>query len=85
MKQIRLPKRTLILLLMLALSLTGCANNLPVVSPSLALPAPPPVVMPTLSVSYSESVQLDLQRWQKMLTDTPLIPEPTNVHGLGNK
>jgi hypothetical protein len=26
-----------------------------------------------------------LLRWQKMLTDTPLIPEPSNVHGLGNK
>jgi hypothetical protein len=23
-----------------------------------------------------------LLRWQKMLMDTPLIPEPTNEHGL---
>jgi hypothetical protein len=41
--------------------------------------------MPTLSLSYSESVQLDLQKWQKMLMDTPLIPEPSNELGLGNK
>jgi len=38
--------------------------------------------MPVLSLSYSESVQLDLQRWQKMLMDTPLIPELSNNLGL---
>jgi len=82
MKQIRLPRRTLNLLPLLVLSLTGCANSLPVVSPSVVVPAPPPVTMPQLSLSYSESVQLDLLKWQKMLTDTPLIPEPSNELGL---
>ena len=83
MKQIRLLKRTLRLLPLLALSLTGCAASLPIVPPSPMLPAPPPVTTPQPLVPYSESVQQDLQKWQKMLTDTPLIQEPINSPSQG--
>ena len=83
MKQIRPHKRMQMLLPLLVLSLTGCVASLPIVPPSPMLPAPPPVTTPQPLQPYSQSVLQDLQKWQKMLTDTPLIPEPTNSPSQG--
>lgn len=62
--RLRLP------LLVLALSLAGCATSSPPVVPPPKLPPPPSELMlEPLKGSYSERVHQLLLEWQKMLTD----------------
>lgn len=59
-------------LLVLAVSLTGCAPLLPPVQaapPKIPPPAPELMEAPDLSVSYSEAVRKLLSDWQRLLTD----------------
>lgn len=66
-----------LLLLTLALSLSGCGHNSPRPECSCpVLPAAPSVLTPIPSTSYSTSVKEDLERWRGRLTDTPLTPAP---------
>jgi len=65
--------RRLLPLLVLSLSLVGCATSSPppvVVQPA-QIPPPPPelMVQPDLSESYSDIVQRLLQTWRQRLTD----------------
>ena len=60
-------------LLVLLMSLNGCASHLPTPPPStpVQVPAPPPELMqaPTSSTSYSEHVHKLLSDWLARLTD----------------
>ena len=68
---------TLLVLLLLALSLTGCGHCLPAPpGPSPELPTTPLLATPLPSVTYSESVKLQLLDWQKSLQATPLMSKP---------
>lgn len=72
-RNVKLP--CALLLIALALSLTGCATSSPragVICP--ALPAKPSASEPQPSVTYSESVQLLLKAWRAKLDATPLTP-----------
>lgn len=64
--------------LVLAGSLTACAHNStrPDVDSGPA-PALPSATTPQPSQPYSTSVEQLLKTWQKMLTDTPLMSEPS--------
>ena len=62
--------RRLLLPLVLALSLAGCATSSPPVVQPPQIPPPPPGLMQEPSkVNYSERVRALLLQWQKMLTD----------------
>jgi hypothetical protein len=70
------------LLMLLALSVTGCATtSLPVVPPSPTLPTPPLPLTPTPSVSYSSSAQKNIQSWRQKLMATPLTQQPSSTLG----
>lgn len=63
------------ILLVLVALLTGCATtSVPPVSPCPVLPATPSVSTPQPSIPYSDSVQADLNEWQRLLQATPLTP-----------
>lgn len=65
-----------VLLLTLAVSLTGC-STVSTVPASQTCPAVPPMPSPSESQPskpYSASVQDSLRTWEKLLTDTPLTP-----------
>lgn len=60
-----------VLLLVLALSLTGCATQWVQPKPVQPVRLPPPpaeLMQPPSSGSWSESVQQLFRRWQKLLT-----------------
>lgn len=67
-----------LLLMLLALSLTGCACNSPPSAPVTVeapkLPARPPMTEPQPSQPYSESVRALLKTWRERLTATPATP-----------
>lgn len=67
-----------LMLIALALSLTGCATPSPpeVIPTPLRLPAPPPLTEPPPPKSYSDSVRERLQIWRKRLTDTQATHPP---------
>lgn len=64
-----------VMLLLLVLSVTGCATNSPP-PPSACpvLPAVPSVTTPQPSTTYSDSVRQHLSNWRAKLTATPLTP-----------
>lgn len=63
-------------LVLLALSVTGCAQTSPVCPPvSQPLPAPPLMSTPLPSQSYSSSAQNDIAEWRERLTGTQLMQE----------
>lgn len=68
-------KRTkeLLLPIVLAMSLTGCAANSTLSAPAQPAKVPPPpvelMVAPDLKESYSDSVQQLLLEWRQKLTD----------------
>lgn len=57
-------------LLLLALSLTGCATPSPP-APAVKLPARPELSEPIPLESYSERVRRNLSNWAERLTPTP--------------
>ena len=64
-------KKTLLLLLLLPVLLTGCGATLPTCEPvSQPLPAPPSISTPLPQASYSLTVAESLQTWRKKLMDT---------------
>ena len=69
-----------LMLMALALSLTGCA--VPSAPPSLAgvtcpaIPAVPQISQPLPSVSYSDRARLSFKKWREQLTATPLTSKP---------
>mgnify|MGYP007125366987 FL=1 len=63
------------ILLVLVALLTGCgATSKPPVSPCPTLPAVPSVSTPAPSIPYSDTVQSNLNEWQKLLQATTLTP-----------
>lgn len=73
---------SLLLLLTLLLSQTGCGTNLQQSAPvSPSLPAPPSVTTQTPSVAYSESAKARIQKWRALLTEHPLMSEPSSKPG----
>lgn len=69
------PRPTLLLPLMLALSLTGCATTSP--TPEHAcprFPTKPVSTEPLPSKPYSLSVQETLKAWREKLMATPMTP-----------
>lgn len=67
----RRPRRRVLMPLLLAASLTGCATTLPPSRPAEPprLPAPPAELMqPPSSGKWSESVRALLSKWRKLLT-----------------
>lgn len=57
------------------LSVTGCAApSVPPAPSSPQLPSKPSVSTPQPQQTYSSSALLDIQKWRKQLTDTPLTP-----------
>lgn len=64
--------------LLLALSLTGCATpSTPSAPSSPTLPPPPSLSQPIPQQSYSERARTNIEAWQRRLTDTRLISEPS--------
>ena len=62
-------KKTLLLLLLLPVLLTGCGATLPTCEPvSQPLPAPPSISTPLPQASYSLTVAESLQTWRQKLT-----------------
>ena len=63
-----------VILMALALSLTGCASRSPALCQEQVLPAMPALSQPIPPVSYSLNVQRSLQTWREKLTATPVTP-----------
>ena len=63
-----------VILMALALSLTGCASRSPALCQEQVLPAMPALSEPIPPVSYSLNVQRSLQTWREKLTATPVTP-----------
>lgn len=63
-------KLLLLLPLLLALSVTGCATNSPPPTQPTVVPSPPAIGTPLPSVDYSISVRRLLEEWRKKLKDT---------------
>lgn len=62
------------ILLLLVFLLTGCSAALKKPTNELPpLPKKPSLSTPIPSTSYSERAQTDIEQWQKVLTDTPLM------------
>lgn len=60
------------LLLLLLVTVTGCATSSPQSAPVCpTLPPPPALTMPTASPSYSANASTNIKRWRSMLTDSP--------------
>lgn len=69
------PLKTLLLLLLPAVLLTGCATPSTASAPVCpAFPSPPPLSQPIPQPSYSERAQRDIATWQQRLTATPVTP-----------
>lgn len=66
----------LLSLLVIGLSLTGCATQTPPPCVKLQAPLKPVLLTPLPKDLYSISVQADLLRWQKLLMATPPTPKP---------
>lgn len=60
------------LLMMLALSLTGCAATLPPAMP--VIPDAPELTQPQPQEPYSQSAQKDIQIWRERLMGTHKTP-----------
>ena len=61
-------------LLVLLMSLAGCAQNLPKppqVLPEVARPVPPVELMEPEPANYSEHARQTIKRWREMLTGSP--------------
>ena len=64
-------KKTLLLLLLLPVLLTGCGATLPTCEPvSQPLPAPPSISTQLPQASYSLNAAESLQTWRQRLTGT---------------
>lgn len=77
MLQLNVKTFFVVLLMGLAVLLTGCATSLPtpaVESPSL--PTKPSVATQTPSVSYSESARQRIETWQNRLTESIATDKP---------
>ena len=71
-----------VMLLLLSLSLTGCAHNCPTPpAASLTLPPPPSLSTPLPATSYSLTAAEDIKSWQKKLMATRLMSEPLSKPG----
>lgn len=82
MPQLPVKSHCAAMLLALALSLPGCATNLPPPTPSLpVLPARPSLTEPLPLQTYSSSAQADMARWRRRLTDTPLMRDGSGKGG----
>ena len=71
-----------LMLLPFVMLLKGCGHNTP--KPCAALPKLPPrpsVNMPQQSPTYSENAKQDMQKWQKRLSDTQMMSEPSSKPG----
>lgn len=69
-------------LLLLSVTLAGCATNS--VTPMCELPQlppPPSESTPQPQTSYSDSAASDTQSWQQELMGTPLMREPAAPRG----
>ena len=62
------------ILIMLALSLTGCAHNSPSPCPEQKLPPVPALTEPIPPESYSLRAQQSFKAWQERLIATPVTP-----------
>lgn len=66
------------LLLLLALSLMGCASKPPMLPVALpTLPPPPSLTTPLPPVSYSLTAADAIKSWRQSLMGTPLMREPS--------
>ena len=71
-----------LMLLVLSLSVTGCAAiSKPAVTPYPTLPAPPQPLTLKPSTSYSQSASNDIQKWRERLMLTPLTPVDSSIAG----
>jgi len=59
-----------VILMALALSLTGCASRSPALCQEQVLPAMPALSQPIPPVSYSLRVQQSLSKWEALLTES---------------
>ena len=67
------------MLMLLALSLTGCASKPyqpPVASPTLELPKPPSVNTQLPQTSYSITASENIKAWRLRLKGTRMMSEP---------
>ena len=79
----RMPSGLKPLLLLLALSVTGCAAIWPKSEPSsVQLPRPPSLSTPIPSQMYLSNAQKNISSWRKQLMDTQLMQQTSNEHGL---
>jgi hypothetical protein len=69
------PWACAVILIILALSLTGCAHNSPA-CPEVVGPRAPALTEPMPSVSYSLRVQQTFKSWQEKLIAMPTTPKP---------
>ena len=70
----RLGKTLLAPLLVLLVSLTGCATRspeVPQVLPEVVRPVPPAELMEPEQANYSERVEALFRKWREMLTASP--------------
>jgi len=72
-----------LILLPFVMLLKGCATNKPMPPPELPrLPHPPSLTTPLPSQPYLKTVEQRMQRWEKSLSDTQMMREPSSKPGL---
>lgn len=71
MLRLKEKKRSVLITLLSMLLLAGCATPLPPsVASSPQLPPKPAARQPMPPLPYSASARIDIERWQRQLTDT---------------
>lgn len=77
MPQLPAKPSSVLTMLLLTLLQTACATqSAPSVVACPTLPPAPAATQPPPLLPYSVSARNNIERWRKMLTDTPAIPKP---------